>query len=495
MKKIVLFLIIPFILNACALCSISIPKVTANIDFSIKNEVVTNMHAKWTFGEKFTLQILPNYDENGNDKLDKAEVQDMQEVLMTYITPRNLLTELSIYTPTSSKNILLVAKNHKLIYDNKQLYFDFDIPLSIELKNGSTLKLVFEDREGFFDFKIDKFEDKKIGENLFIKSNTNLNAAFFKIVDENAKVASTKQISNIEQNKTQNIKQNIEQNKTQNIEENITQSKTQSIKQNTEQNKTQNIAQKANSSYINILRSYLKTYSDKIKVLLKDIKKESSFSSMLLLILFSFLYGLFHALGPGHGKTLVASYFLANGGGWHKALSMSIRIGVIHVAGAFALVITSMYIIQTFISKTLGDTALYTSYISATIIIFISLSMLYKKMFAKKKHAHNCSCCSHKPTPKRGWLVAVAAGIVPCPGTVMIFIMTLVLGNYLSGFLSAIAMSLGMSSVIFISSMLAQYIHTNASEKFHNFFFIIEYIAIFIMLFLGVILIISPVTI
>ena len=458
MKKIVLFLIIPFILNACALCTLSVPKITAKVNFNIKNETITNLHVKWIFEEEFTLQMLPSYDENANDKLDNNEVREIEQVLISYIMSRNFLTELHSYSPTSSQNILLKAKNYKLIYNEKKLYFDFDIPLSIELKNKSTLKLIFVDNEGFFDFKMENFEQKKINENLFIKPNTNLNVIFFEITNKYTKVSATKKLSDITLNKTQE-------------------------------------EQKVESSYIKLLKTSLKTYSDKIKNLLKDIKKENSVSSMLLLIFFSFLYGIFHALGPGHGKTLVGSYFVINGGGWRKALSMSIYIGIIHVAGAFILVITSMYILQTYINKTLADTSIYTSYISASIIIFISLMLLYRKIFANKDNIHTCSCCSCNQTQKKGLLVAVAAGIVPCPGTVIIFIMMFVLGSYLSGFLSAIAMALGMSSVIFTSSIFAQYLHSNISKNFHNIFFVVEYITIIVMLLLGITLIISPITI
>lgn len=119
MKKIVLFLIIPFILNACALCTLSVPKITAKVNFDIKNETITNLHVKWIFEEKFTLQMLSSYDENANDKLDNNEVREIKQVLISYIVPRNFLAQLYFYSPTSSQNILLKPKNYKLIYNEK----------------------------------------------------------------------------------------------------------------------------------------------------------------------------------------------------------------------------------------------------------------------------------------------------------------------------------------------------------------------------------------
>jgi ABC-type nickel/cobalt efflux system permease component RcnA len=116
--------------------------------------------------------------------------------------------------------------------------------------------------------------------------------------------------------------------------------------------------------------------------------------------------------------------------------------------------------------------------------------MLYKK-YSTKKHTHSCSCHACSST-KKDWGIAIAAGIVPCAGTVVIFILTFTLGNYLIGFLSAIAMAIGMGSVIFVSSVFAQYLHFNLSNKYQFILNFIEYIAIIFILILGIFLLVSP---
>jgi nickel/cobalt transporter (NicO) family protein len=84
--------------------------------------------------------------------------------------------------------------------------------------------------------------------------------------------------------------------------------------------------------------------------------------------------------------------------------------------------------------------------------------------------------------------VILAAGIVPCAGTVSVFLFTMGLGVYFVGFLSAIFMSLGMSFVIFITAYLSQNIRkkSGSNEKVVKFF---EYGSLIFILLLGMMLI------
>ena len=84
-----------------------------------------------------------------------------------------------------------------------------------------------------------------------------------------------------------------------------------------------------------------------------------------------------HSLGSGHGKTLVASYFLSNEKSYSKALFISMAIGFIHTFSAFLLTLVVYFMVNTFLAQFLNNTVFYTTKISA-LIIFIALFLSIK---------------------------------------------------------------------------------------------------------------------
>lgn len=456
MNRIILLIFIPIFLNACALCSLTVPKMHAKIDFIQKDKNLLGLNIKWIFSKEFSTQLLNNYDLNNNKNFDADELNEMKELLLDYVEPRNFLMEATYYDNDNvSKNLEFKAKNYQINFDKNQIIFDFQIDCLLKLIEDRTIKIVLNDKENFFDFRILQSEKLKLYDSLYLISNTNNFVAFYKV--SKSDTFSVKTLSSI----TPKIKQN-------------------------------DVVVVEDNSFYGYLKSTLQKYTNEIKTALQDIQDGNSLRKMFILLGFSFLYGFFHALGPGHGKTLVTSYFVANGGNWYKALLFSFRIGIIHVISAFVLVFSSIYIIKTFVSKVLNDISIYTSYISSIIIIMIALFMLYKKLKLKKhEHEHCCSCHSCVST-KNDWGIALSAGMIPCAGTVVIFIFTFTLGSYMIGILSALAMAVGMGSVIFVSSIFGQYLHVKISKDFTGLINVTEYLAIIFILMLGVSLLISP---
>jgi ABC-type nickel/cobalt efflux system permease component RcnA len=98
-----------------------------------------------------------------------------------------------------------------------------------------------------------------------------------------------------------------------------------------------------NTNYTAEMALLLKNLAIQLGTLLENIKNEHSVLSIISLLTLSFLYGLVHAAGPGHGKTLVASYFTSNDKNYKKALSLSFMIATVHTVSALIILSVSKY--------------------------------------------------------------------------------------------------------------------------------------------------------
>ena len=237
-------------------------------------------------------------------------------------------------------------------------------------------------------------------------------------------------------------------------------------------------------------------YLNQLKTTLKENNTNPSSTSILLVIAFSFLYGFFHAAGPGHAKTLTFSLFAATGESYLKALKFALQVGILHTLGAFILVSLIVLSVGEAITFLGGDVVEIATKVSGGLIVLIALFMLLKMFIKKSKkyswnpHPDRCDCaaCIRLKAPEsfsgRKWLVSACASLVPCPGTVLVFLLAFEVGNYSLGLLSGIAMSLGMAVVIFISAIFGSKMNVYGSKLLKNYDYI-RFLAIAIMLIVG----------
>jgi nickel/cobalt transporter (NicO) family protein len=70
----------------------------------------------------------------------------------------------------------------------------------------------------------------------------------------------------------------------------------------------------------------------------KDLKAQGSFTAAAVLAWLSFMYGVLHAAGPGHGKAIIASYVLANERTVRRGIMLSFLSALIQALSAITIV-------------------------------------------------------------------------------------------------------------------------------------------------------------
>ncbi|MEH2567516.1 nickel/cobalt transporter [Bradyrhizobium sp. AZCC 2289] len=92
----------------------------------------------------------------------------------------------------------------------------------------------------------------------------------------------------------------------------------------------------------------------------------------------SFVYGIFHAVGPGHGKAVISSYVVANEETWRRGVVLSFAsAGIQSVVAIIVVAIAAVLLGAT--AKAIGVTVHLVEIISYALVILIGLRLLYVK--------------------------------------------------------------------------------------------------------------------
>ena len=92
----------------------------------------------------------------------------------------------------------------------------------------------------------------------------------------------------------------------------------------------------------------------------------------------SFLYGIFHAAGPGHGKAVISSYLLANDETWRRGVTLSFASAVMQSLTAISIVgIAAVLLGAT--AKLMGDTVKVIEIVSYALIVLLGARLLWVK--------------------------------------------------------------------------------------------------------------------
>ncbi len=207
--------------------------------------------------------------------------------------------------------------------------------------------------------------------------------------------------------------------------------------------------------------------------------KESG-GAVWLLAGVSFLYGIFHAAGPGHGKAVITAYLLASGETLRRGIAISFAAAFVQALTAVALVSILAGVLNV-TSVTMTETTNLLEIASYALIALVGAWLLWSRLRNGRADAHHRAGhhrsdhtrprelgaaaaidgdhhhSHHAPDPAavaeplslRSALAAVlAVGIRPCSGAVIVLVFALSQGLYAAGIASTFVMAVGTAITV-----------------------------------------------
>ena len=176
----------------------------------------------------------------------------------------------------------------------------------------------------------------------------------------------------------------------------------------------------------------------------RDIRTRPFGPSLWLFLGLTFLYGVVHAIGPGHGKSVLCSYFLSRPGTLARGALMANAIALVHVLSAVLVVFGAFALLETGM-RGFDGVATHMETASYALLLVIGLWLVWNTARTLLRggplHCHH----DHDPDSLRdALLVAFVTGLVPCPGAAIILTFTLTLHIAWAGVLSMGFVALGM---------------------------------------------------
>jgi nickel/cobalt transporter (NicO) family protein len=218
---------------------------------------------------------------------------------------------------------------------------------------------------------------------------------------------------------------------------------------------------------------------------LRQVKTNNPYAAAWTLMLLSFGYGVFHAAGPGHGKTVISAWLLATENELKRGIVIAFLSSIIQAVVAILLVSVLLLVVAS-AGSTARDVAGFLESASYAMIGAMGLYLIWTAVRPHAHHEHDHHVhghhvrdhhnndhvhdehCGHSHAPEakqvrgqwsltKAFSLAFAVGIRPCTGSILVLILANALGIYWAGVASTLVMAIGTFLTVSTIAAMAVY--------------------------------------
>lgn len=223
-------------------------------------------------------------------------------------------------------------------------------------------------------------------------------------------------------------------------------------------------------------RSFYTVIAEEQKVLREKLTaaisamKSGDWGAIWKFLLICLVYGMLHALGPGHGKSIVVGYFIARRGRWRQGVALGAGITVTHTMSAVLLLLILYAIFKATVFNAFETGRIGIERASYALIMLTGVLLVALAIRDVIKSRRGCECAARIETaegaavgsacvtgtaqngalpPVARWReilgVAAVTGIVPCPAVALIVLFCLLNSMVALSLLGAFVICVGMT--------------------------------------------------
>lgn len=172
---------------------------------------------------------------------------------------------------------------------------------------------------------------------------------------------------------------------------------------------------------------------------LDDLLERRGWAAVAIALGFAFVFGVAHAVQPGHGKLLIASASVAGGRGVGRSLVLAMVVAVSHLASV-SLLAVFLWLSEGRRVDALDDAL---KAIAGAMLAILGAHRIGRSLAGRR------SAPQANRRGDGGWLAAVGAGILPCWDAVLLLLLARAHERLLLGLWLVAAFSLGLMFVQF----------------------------------------------
>ena len=222
-------------------------------------------------------------------------------------------------------------------------------------------------------------------------------------------------------------------------------------------------------------------------------------STLLSLLMVSFLYGVFHAAGPGHGKVILSTYLATQPSRLRQAITLSALAALLQALVAIGLIGVTGWLLGMSARQAQG----WSLWLDRSSFLLVALMGAYlalraarqlwpqrkprptmtihrlRPQLAREKSEHDllratttrheqadCGCGhAHAPSPEQlasaqSWRslvgICLSMGLRPCSGALLLLVLARVMEHFWLGAAATLAMAVGTAITVSLLALLSQ---------------------------------------